>query len=236
MSMTEFYLVVLSLAVLVAYHAWLVWLIRQHPLRTDIGINACVRRIWVLHVMQRPPGDVLAVQSLRNSLMSASFMASTAILLVAGLLGFALSEKNLENFNHILDLLSPTHPHVMLSRLLVLVGLFFFAFFNFILTVRYYNHVGFMLNAASSKEGYALPDGLIIRTLQRGAMHFTLGMRAFLLVMPFALWLLGPVWLFLGSLLLIGVLWKIDFPMHTGLTSNTCFLVTEPLIKLRSER
>ena len=224
MKDTEIYLFAVSILILVAYHVRLIWMVKHHPLRTDMGVNNCVRRAWVHHIMRRPPGDVLAVQTLRNSLMSASFLASTAILLVAGLLSFTLSNNSLENFNHVLNLLSNGHPHVVMSRLLLLVITFFFAFFNFALTVRYYNHVGFMLNAASNMDVHTLPEQFMVKSLQRGALHFTLGMRAFMLVLPFGLWLLGPVWLLLGSIILVSVLWKIDFPTQTGIDQDRCFI------------
>lgn len=227
MSITviEIYLVIFSLSLLASYHVYLVWMVKHHPLKTDLGINACVRRAWVRHMMTRRPGDVLAVQTLRNSLMSASFLASTAILLVAGLLSFILTTRNsLENFNHVLDMLSSGHPHVVLSRILLLVVTFFFAFFNFALTVRYYNHVGFMLNAANDADGHALPEEFMIASLQRGAFHFTLGTRAFLMILPFGLWLLGPIWLCLGSILLVMIFWRVDFPKPTGITRNECFV------------
>lgn len=225
MHILEAYLLAASMCVLISYHMFLFWMVKRHPLKTDLGINACVRGAWVRHMLTRQPGDVLAVQTLRNSLMSASFLASTAILLVAGLLSFILTNKNsLENFNHVLDMLSNGHPHVVLSRLLLLVVTFFFAFFNFALTVRYYNHVGFMLNAGGRMDGHALPEEFMIASLQRGAFHFTLGTRAFLLILPFGLWLLGPVWLLLGSVVLVAVMWRIDFPVRTGIPHNQCVI------------
>lgn len=220
MKSAELYLFALSMALLLSYHLYLTWMVRYRTQRTDIGINRCARETWVRHIMQRPPGDVLAVQTLRNALMSASFLASTAILLVAGLLSFILTDKNsLDNFNHVLDMLSNKHPQVVLSRFLLLIMTLFFAFFNFALTVRYYNHVTFMLNAAVSmrENGHALPEQFVINSLQRGALHFTLGMRAFLLVMPFSMWLMGPSWLLLGSIFLVATMWKIDFPTYTGI-------------------
>lgn len=227
MKSAEYYLFAISILLLVSYHLYLAWTIKRHPLRTDIGINRCARSAWVRHIMQRPPGDVLAVQTLRNALMSASFLASTAILLVAGLLNFILTNKNsLDNFNHVLDLLSSQHPQVVLSRFVLLILTFFFAFFNFVLTVRYYNHTTFMLNAASSmaEDGHSLPEQFIINALQRGALHFTLGMRAFLMVLPFGMWLMGPSWLLAGSILLVAVMWKIDFPTYAGIPRNECFI------------
>ena len=46
--------------------------------------------------------------------------------------------------------------------------------------------------------------------LDRGGRHYSLGMRAYYLTIPLALWLFGPLWLVAGSLLLIAVLYKLD--------------------------
>lgn len=222
MTITEWYLVSGSSGLLALYHISLIWMIKRHPLRTDIGINACIRKAWVNYLMQRRASDVLAVQTLRNALMSASFLASASIILVAGILGFALSSNNLENFTHILNQLGSKNPTMVLWRLLVLVGLFFFAFFNFVLSLRYYNHVGFMINAFTQEAGHTLSEKFVINSIQHGALHFTLGMRSFMLVFPYGLWLLGPEWLLVGSLLLIYILGNIDYPPPSILAATEC--------------
>lgn len=226
MTVTEWYLFMGSTGSLAIYHLSLIWMVKRYPLRTDIGINSCIRKAWVRYLMQRRASDVLAVQTLRNALMSASFLASASILLVAGILGFALSSQNLENFNHILNQLGSKQPAMVLWRLLVLVALFFLAFFNFILSLRYYNHVGFMINAFAQETGHTLSEQFVINSIQRGALHFTLGMRSFMLVFPFGLWLLGPEWLLLGTLLLIFILGSIDYPPATLLNTAKC--LTKP--------
>ncbi|WP_020393686.1 DUF599 domain-containing protein [Thiolinea disciformis] len=223
MKTTEASWIIAAILILVSYHTYLVWMVKRHPLHADIGINTCVRQAWVQAIMQRQPGDVLAVQTLRNALMSASFLASTAILLVAGLLSFILTNKgSLESFNKVLDMLEARHPDVLLSQLLLLVVTFFFAFFNFALSVRYYNHVGFMLNAVDKIAGHILPETFMTASLQRAAFHFMLGMRAFLMILPFGLWLLGGVWFLLGSVLLVIILWRIDFPSRKLIHTTQC--------------
>ena len=222
MPHTEYLFLALSLFLLLSYHFILRWMIKHNPMHTEIGVNSCVRRAWVKHMMQRPTGDVLAVQTLRNTLMSASFFASSAILLVAGLLSFTVTEKNLESFNHVLNLFGYHEFHMVLTRLLVLISLFFFAFFNFLLTMRYYNNLGFMLNALGQVDRRVLSEQLVSNAMQRGALHFTLGIRTLMLVLPFGLWLLGAVWLLVGTVILLIMLYHIDYPHYLRHTHTEC--------------
>ena len=50
----------------------------------------------------------------------------------------------------------------------------------------------------------------VIKILDRGGTHYTLGMRGYYLAIPLALWLFGPLWLLSGTLLLIAVLYRLD--------------------------
>jgi len=207
----EFLLVTISLSIILIYHAYLGWMLHCCPLRTDMGINRHVSALWVKQMMQHEP-DVLTVQSLRNLVMTASLLATSSLLLVGAILGLMLDIQRLQSFNYTLDLLGgSTDKHLLTWRLLLLAVTFFFAFFNFILTLRYYNHSDFMLNVkrlSNSEENvnYAL------MLVQRGGRHYMFGMRAFYLRLPFGLWLLGAFWMLLGSIILVMALWYIDFP------------------------
>ena len=55
------------------------------------SVNAMIRERWVMMIMTRSNMEILAIQTLRNSVMAASFMATTATLLIVGVLN--LSEK-----------------------------------------------------------------------------------------------------------------------------------------------
>jgi len=50
----------------------------------------------------------------------------------------------------------------------------------------------------------------VINILDRGGLHYTLGMRGYYLTIPLALWLFGPLWLLVGTLLLIIILYQLD--------------------------
>ncbi|GLJ25942.1 hypothetical protein SUGI_0497300 [Cryptomeria japonica] len=82
-------LVPAGLLMFLGYHACLLHKIITRPHTTFIGINAINRRAWVRAIMEdRMKYGVLAVQTIRNSIMSSALLASTAIALcsVVGLL------------------------------------------------------------------------------------------------------------------------------------------------------
>src|SRR3954465_3260511 len=75
-----------SVVLLVAYHVFLRIKLRSDPLYTIQAVNALSRAAWVETVMTAGNKDVLAVQTLRNSIMGATFLSSTAVLLIIGVL------------------------------------------------------------------------------------------------------------------------------------------------------
>jgi uncharacterized membrane protein len=86
---------------------------------------------------------------------------------------------------------------------------FFFAFFNFTLSIRYYNHASFVINVPAVEDPMVTYD-TVTRIINRGTTHFTLGMRGFYLAIPFILWLFGSTWLLLGAIILTLILYKLD--------------------------
>jgi uncharacterized membrane protein len=76
----------LSVLLLGAYHLFLRARLKTDPLYTIQAVNAFSRAAWVETVMTSDNKDVLAVQTLRNSIMGATFLSSTAVLLIIGVL------------------------------------------------------------------------------------------------------------------------------------------------------
>jgi uncharacterized membrane protein len=46
--------------------------------------------------------------------------------------------------------------------------------------------------------------------INHAATHYTLGMRAYYLAVPFTLWLFGPTWMLIGTIILTFILYKLD--------------------------
>ncbi|MGB5984566.1 MAG: DUF599 domain-containing protein, partial [Desulfobacterales bacterium] len=131
--------------VFIFYHAHLYFKVRRDPLTTAIGITNHARHLWVEGVI-RDKRDVLAVQTLRNQVMAATFLASTAILICLGSFSAAFRPGVFMEVSHTLNLLGTKTETLWMVKLMLLGIHFFAAFFNFTLCIRYYNHVGFMIN------------------------------------------------------------------------------------------
>ena len=88
----EFYLTAASFLILGIYHILWIYRIYRRPMTTAVGITNHLRGHWVESIMEERR-DILAVQTLRNWTMAASFLASTGILICLGLLSVAASPR-----------------------------------------------------------------------------------------------------------------------------------------------
>jgi uncharacterized membrane protein len=205
---TEIGLTLASLGMLFVYHFQLYRQVRANPLKTAIGLTNHARRAWVQSVMEKKK-DILAVQTLRNWVMASTFLASTAILISLGLVASAFRTEITSSAAHTLNVFGHPSETLWIVKLFILSALFFYAFFNFTLSVRYYNHASLLINVPQDLEPSSSIDAVVM-VLNHGALHYTLGMRGFYLAIPLGLWLFGPFWMLGGSVLVIFVLHKLD--------------------------
>ena len=207
-SLYETIMVVTTAVVIIAYHMHLYKKVRSDSLTTAIGITNHARHMWVEGVI-RNKRDILAVQTLRNQVMAATFLASTAILICLGSFSAAFRPGVFMEVSHTLNLLGTKTETLWMFKLMLLGILFFVAFFNFTLCIRYYNHVGFMINTFQRNDATVSAE-TVTQVINHGALHYTIGMRGFYLSVPLALWLFGPIWMLAGSLILVAVLYRLD--------------------------
>ncbi|MGO9018537.1 MAG: DUF599 domain-containing protein [Syntrophobacteraceae bacterium] len=216
-----------TFVILTAYHIFWLYQVRHTPLQTYRGVTKHLRRVWVESVITEKR-DILSVQTLRNWIMASSFLASTAMIIGLGLLSFLFKP------DHIAEV--PFDPAQIFSRmktlfkvkLMLLMVHFFFAFFSFTLSIRYLNQINFMINVPVDCDPSLTPD-LIANTLDTGMLHYTMGMRAFYLSVVATLWLFGPVWMFLGSLVMVFVLYKLDHCCALEYSTARCDIKTHAL-------
>lgn len=208
-SMQELLLVVPSVVMIIIYHWYLYGKIQKNPLATVIGVTNHVRQIWVKGVME-DQRDILAIQTFRNQLMASTFLASTAILVSLGSFNAAFRPGVFTEISHELNLLGTKSESLWMFKLMLLGIQFFLAFLNFTLSIRYYNHAGFMINTTALDDHPLISPAAVTRALNHGALHYTIGMRGFYLSVPMALWLFGPIWMLSGSLVLVIILYQLD--------------------------
>jgi len=204
----EFYFTAASFLILAVYHAQWVYRIYRKPMTTSVGITNHLRGHWVESIMEERR-DILAVQTLRNWTMAASFLASTGILICLGLLSVAASPQKMAGITPSLNELVREHRVLWLFKLMVLIVDFFFLFFSFCLSIRYLNHVNFMINVPSTLAHKITPE-YVTEILNRGMLHYTMGMRGYYFSVLLFLWLFGPIWMLLGTVVMTIVLAHLD--------------------------
>ncbi len=197
-----------SLALWLGYQAFLRARLKRDPAYTLAGINVIARSAWIECVM-RERRDILAVQTLRNSTMAATFLASTSIVLILGVLTVAAQSAGSGAVWHALNAFGATAPEVLLIKLMPLLLDLFAAFFAFSMSIRLFNHVGYMV-ALPADAHPAFTPRHVAAHLNRAGRYYSLGMRAYYLLVPLVFWLFGPHFMLAASVVLIAALHHLD--------------------------
>jgi len=198
-----------SLALLVAYHGYLRYRLSRDPSYTVQRVNNVVRTAWVEEIMRRREG-VLAVQTLRNSMMAAVFLASTAVLMIIGVLTLSEQGDKLRTTWQALDVFGAASSRLWLTKMLLLLIDLLVAFFSFAMAIRLYHHVGYMINAPQNEGLVAANPAHVSAHLNRAGRFYSIGMRAYYYTVPLLLWLFGPHFMLAGTVALVISLHYLD--------------------------
>lgn len=202
-------LVPLGFLTILSYHVWLWRKVRRQPLTTIIGTNANGRRSWVAAIMKdNDKKNILAVQTLRNSIMGSTLMATTSILLTSGLAAVISSTYSIKK--PLNDSVFGSHGEFMVSlKYVSLLLMFVFSFLCHSMSIRFINQVNFLINCPPGHDGIITSE-YISELLEKGFVLNTIGNRLFYAALPLLLWIFGPVLVFLSSLTLVSVLYNLD--------------------------
>lgn len=194
---------IVSLALLCGY-----WIVLRRRTRRDPGaavhtFNRLVRARWADAMLNKQGTEIIGVQTLRNSVMAASFMASTAILLIVGTLTVS---SDLEKVGRSWAVLVGGVHHASLVgvKVALLLGDFFVAFFCFSMSVRLFSHVGYMVGVKPTSADDLINSEVVATHLNRAGNYFSLGLRVFFCCIPLIFWFFGPIALVVAT---IGLLW-----------------------------
>jgi len=118
-SLYETTLVLTTAVVFTVYHVHLYVKVHRAPLTTAIGVTNHARQMWVEGII-RDKRDILAVQTLRNQVMAATFLASTAILISLGSVSAAFRPGIFMEVSHTLNLLGTKTETLWMFKLMLL--------------------------------------------------------------------------------------------------------------------
>ncbi|KAM9981197.1 hypothetical protein ACTFIY_003494 [Dictyostelium cf. discoideum] len=189
----------ISFGVYFIYHIFLMITVKRNPLNTVIGRNHHFRRTWV-DIMIDGKKDILAVQTLRNMVMSSTLLASTSITLVVLIINILVSQT----LTSVLDKIRIIGAHnndILIYKAFILIVVFLFSFLNFASSIRYVTHLAFLLNVAPTYKDCT--KEYCYKTLLNGSNHYTVGVRSFYFSMTIILWFFDPLFLLLGTLIIV---------------------------------
>lgn len=179
----------LTLALLLVYEVWLVAAERRRPGALARSAHASLREEWFAAVSAQAGSEVLAVQTLRNSLMSASMTASASVLGLMGSLtlaapslraGFAADPGGLPLFT----------PRLTME--LVLLALLFASLASSAMSIRYYTHASFIGGMPVGSTARVEWTAAGCAYVRRAGLLYSWSLRNLLLILPIAAFVLHP--------------------------------------------
>lgn len=199
-----------TVAALVAYETALALAQRHTPQHLARSAHAALREEWFAAVSAHPGSEILAVQTLRNSLMSATMTASTAVLALMGAVTLAAPSLRAS-----LSEAAAGEPAFTprLTLELALLTLLFASLVCSVMAVRYYHHASFIcaMPVGSACRQRWLATGTAY--VRRAGLLYSWGLRHLVLVAPIVVFIVHPAAGPVAALAVVGVLRHFD---HMG--------------------
>jgi hypothetical protein len=196
----------LTIAILFFNEAFQLFTQRRHPGALARTAHASLREEWFAAISKQPGSEILAVQTIRNSLMSATMTASTAVL---GLVGtVTLATPSLHATFGAMEGALHFPPRLVLE--LMLIALLFISLVCSAMSVRYYNHasyIGSMPVDSDARRRWSETGAIYLR---RGGILYSWGLRHLVLVAPVLAAILHPAVGPLVAILVVVILWGFD--------------------------
>lgn len=160
---------------LIGRHLWVERRVARDPATME------ARRRWVSHLLRAPGMEILAVQTLRNSIMASTVMASTSALGLMGLLSLGHLRST-----PALDGLASANLRLALPVLMLAICLVLFS-----QAVRLYHRCGYLMALTGEAGGEVDAGARAAIELQGASQLYRHGWRTFYLAMAAGAWLVS---------------------------------------------
>lgn len=202
-------IVPISLFFTIGYHAYLYHYLKLHPSHTTIGLNALKRRAWLRELNQ---GDdkkgMLAVQSLRNTLMFAILTATVTVVVTLCLAALTNNAFCASDILTASALFGSQSPRIMLLKYASASIFLLASFLCSSIAVGFLVDANFLINAIGE---FAAAGGYTEAVVERGFAMAVVGNRVLCMALPLLLWLFGPLPVAVSSAAMVWVLYQLDF-------------------------
>jgi uncharacterized membrane protein len=183
-----------------------------------IGGMAAQRRVWMQRMLQRD-NRMVDIQIVGALLRSGRFFASTAILVVAGLLAVVGSTERAIALAMDLPFVLEVSRAMWEAKLLFMMFIFIYAFFKFVWSNRQYNYCAILIGAAPpASEATVGGDGAgddIAALATLAAKHANRGIRAYYFGLAVLGWFVHPLLMVAAAILVLLVLYRREFKSRT---------------------
>jgi uncharacterized membrane protein len=197
-------------------YAWFASMGSQRQ-QTLLASTNRLRRQWMLQATARDPRmlDGLITQNLSST---PSFFSSTTIIIIGGLFALLGTTDKAAELVREIPFAQPTPILVFEFKVLVLIGIFVYAFFRFSWSMRQYTFVALMIGAMPPPDTYASgqQDRKVMaeragRLVGAAADTFNDGLRAYYFSFAAMAWFFSPLALVLATALVVVILYSREF-------------------------
>lgn len=172
------------------------------------------RVVWAQQMLERD-NRMVDTQIIANLMRSASFFASTAMFIIAGLIAVLGAREQAMTVLAELPFAVESSRALWDAKVLLLILLFVYAFFKFTWAFRQYNYCLVLVGCAPAPDRLTEASGGIAERLARIATstgrHFNRGIRAYYFGLAALSWFIQPLLFMLLTVWVVLVLYRREF-------------------------
>lgn len=167
---------------------------------------------WMEQMMGRE-NRVADASLLANLERNVSFFASSTLIILAGVMTALGAVEKFQGATHDIPWMVHSSVQVLQLKLIVLGGIFIYAFFKFTWSLRQYGFACVIVGSAPSAEK-ASEDNIAehaASVISRAAYAFNLGLRSYYFALSYLVWFVHPVPFIALSAWVVAVLYRREF-------------------------
>jgi uncharacterized membrane protein len=201
-------------------------------LRRPNSINAkmiAVREGWMIRLLKRE-NRIVDATLIGHSIRSATFFASTTILVIAGLIGVIGAAESVHGATVELSVLLQGSSQALFElKVLLLISIFVYAFFKFTWAIRQFNYFSAIIGSAPDVDAAPVDRQLARRMaliLSHAVWQLNAGIRAYYFAVAALGWLIHPAFFIAMTVLMTLVLIRRQLlsPTSRGLVDHVAAL------------
>jgi uncharacterized membrane protein len=186
----------------------------RRVLKRNDGLNQRMARLrvaWMEQLLRRE-NRITDASLFGHTIHSITFFASTTMLVLAGLVGLIGALDRAFSLVTTLSFATPVAREVFECKLILLLGIFIYAFMCFTWALRQYNYLCAVVGAAPSPpvaDRHRAVAQEMGDLLSLAVSSFNNGLRAYYFALAVLAWLVGPGWFMLATLAVVAMLvWR----------------------------